>query len=197
MDAAFKKFPRPEKISAKKEAAHPGQQAILVFGFPGVDIKDEDRFAIDVITALLSGQSGRLFTAIRDEKGDAYFVGAYQILGLVPGAVVFYAGSIPEKIDEVREVMKREVERLKEEPISQQEIEKAKAHLIGKRRISLETNSSFAFDAGLNELYGLGCNFYRDYEAKITAIDGLMIKEAARKYFNMEDMSCVIINPKI
>ena len=193
----FKKFPRPEKISAKKEAAHPGQQAILVFGFPGVDIKDEDRFAIDVITALLSGQSGRLFTAIRDEKGDAYFVGAYQILGLVPGAVVFYAGSIPEKIDEVREVMKREVERLKEEPISQQEIEKAKAHLIGKRRISLETNSSFAFDAGLNELYGLGCNFYRDYEAKITAIDGLMIKEAARKYFNMEDMSCVIINPKI
>ena len=193
----FKKLFPPKELPCKKEITLPREQAILVFGFPGVSIKDEDRFTIDVITTALSGPSGRLYTAVREKRGQAYYVGAFQILGLVPGAIVCYAGTTSEKLDEVKGVMEKEIERLKKEFLPQEEIEKAKENLIGKRRISLETNSSFAFDAALNELYGLGFNFYREYEANIRKVDRAMIKEIAQKYFKKELMSCVIINPKI
>ena len=193
----FKKLLPPKKVSRKKNITLPREQAILIFGFPGVSVKDEDRFTIDVIATALSGQSGRFFTAVRGKRGQAYYVGAFQILGLVPGAIVCYAGTTSEKIDEVKGVMEKEIERLKEEFLPQEEIEKAKESLIGRRRISLEANSSFAFDAALNELYGLGFNSYREYEANIRRVDRAMIKEIAQKYLKQELMSCVIINPKI
>jgi len=193
----FKEFPSPGELPRKKDITLPREQAILVFGFPGVSVKDEDRFTIDVITTALSGQSGRLFTAVREKRGQAYFVGAFQIMGVVPGAIVFYTGTTSEKLDEVKKVMEREIERLKKGFLPQQEIEKAKENLIGKRRISLETNSSFGFDAALNELYGLGFNFYLNYERNIRKVDRVKIKKIAQKYFKKELMSCVIINPEI
>ncbi len=195
--ALFKELISPEEIPSGKDITLPREQAILVFGFPGVSIKDEDRFPLEVITSALSGQSGRLYDAVREKRGQAYYVGAFQITGLVPGAIVFYAGTTSQNVDEVRELMEKEIGKLKEELLPESEIEKAKENLIGERRIALQSNSAFAFDSGLNELYGLGYNFYLSYEANIRKIDAQRIREIAHKYFNMEKMSCVIIRSGI
>ena len=190
----FKPLPAPLYRAVRKEVSLPREQAILIFGFPGVSISDNDRFSLEVMTAILSGQSGRLFRAIREKKGEAYYLGAYQILGLVPGALVFYAGTTPEKVKEIEKEMEREIERLKVEELSISEIDKAKEILIGDRRIALEGNSSLAMDSALNELYGLGFNFYLDYESNIKKVDAAMIKAVARRYLKPEIKSCLLIN---
>lgn len=192
----FKQIPLPAYATSHREVTLPRKQSIVVLGFPGVSVKDKDRFSIDVITTALSGQSGRLFNAIREQKGYAYYVGAFQILGLVPGAIVFYAGTVPENVREVKRIMEEEIYRLKEGFLSDEEIEKAKENLIGKKRISLQTNRGFAFESALNELYGLGYDFYLRYEQNIRKIDKARIREIASKYFKPEKISYIIINPE-
>src|SRR5204863_420562 len=55
------------------------QQAHLVVGFPGTTIGDPDRFTLEVLSTILSGQGGRLFVELRERRGLAYRVSAFTL----------------------------------------------------------------------------------------------------------------------
>src|SRR5207249_349120 len=55
------------------------QQAHLVLGFPGVTLADADRFPLEVLSTILSGQGGRLFVELREKRGLAYRVSAFTL----------------------------------------------------------------------------------------------------------------------
>ena len=92
----------PRAPRASWSASWPREQAHLVLGFPGRHRLDSpDRFALELLAQVLSGQGGRLFVEIREKRALAYRVSAFSLEGLDPGYFAVYVGTSPEKVEEV------------------------------------------------------------------------------------------------
>src|SRR5262249_56039485 len=74
------------------------QQAHIVIGFPGTTVADPDRFPLEVLSTILSGQGGRLFVELRDKKGLAYRISAFSLEGVDPGYVAVYIPPSPANL---------------------------------------------------------------------------------------------------
>ncbi|MDI6703512.1 MAG: pitrilysin family protein [bacterium] len=172
------------------------EQAVALLGFRGTTVKDPDRYVFEVITSILSGQSGRLFQEIRDRLGLVYYVGTFSILGLHPGAYIFYVGTTPEHLEIVKARLLEEIEKLKKEEVAKEELIRAKRNLIGKKEIELQTNASFAFECALDELYGLGCDWVMKYSERIDRVTKEDIKRVANRYFDTDAYTLAIVKPK-
>src|SRR2546423_13597744 len=83
-----------ENVESNKDKA----QGVIMVGYRGVDMFNKDRHALELIDEASSDLGSRFFIRIREQKGLAYFVGASQMQGLVPGLVAVYLGTDPEKI---------------------------------------------------------------------------------------------------
>ena len=75
------------------------QQAHMVVGFPGTTLDHADRFPLEVLSTILSGQGGRLFLELRDKEGLAYRVSAYSLEGLDPGYFAVYIATSPQNLE--------------------------------------------------------------------------------------------------
>src|SRR5690606_8623058 len=75
------------------------EQAHLVLGFMGTTLDAPDRYPLEVLAAILSGQGGRLFLEIRDRQGLAYSVSAIHRPDQDRGFFAFYVATSPENLD--------------------------------------------------------------------------------------------------
>ncbi|MDP8235848.1 MAG: pitrilysin family protein [Candidatus Erginobacter occultus] len=126
----------------KKEAI---TQSVVFQGFSGVTVGDPDRYALEFLSSVFSGLSAPLFARVRIEGGLAYYVGAYQILGLDPGAFVFYAGTVPGKEAPVLEAFREEMERARKGEFPPEELERVRNRLLGEFRFGRQTSGQKAF----------------------------------------------------
>jgi zinc protease len=181
-----------EKTESKKKI----DQAIALLGFHGTTVRDADRYPLELLSSISSGLSSPLFKKVRIEGGMAYYVGAYQILGLDPGAYVFYAGTVPGRTGEVVRDIWEEIDRVREGKITPEELRRNKNRLIGEDEFGRQSQSSLAFRTALDELYGLGYDNYRDYRKNIEAITLSDLKRAADKYFRPDDYALAVVRPE-
>jgi len=194
----FKKWKQvAQKKIRKRVKWKDSHQAILAMGFHTVDLYDPDQYPLEIIASIYSGQGSRLFKSVREEKGLAYTVGAYNVLGLDPGFFTFYVGTRPDKTQEVIEILLNEIRLLKEKGITEVELERAKNGLVGRHLRGLESSSQFAFKVALDELYGLGADNYKQYESRIRAVTPEDVKRIAQKYFNENAYALVEVKPKL
>ncbi len=170
-------------------------QTHIALGFYGSPIDGQDRYAMEVISAVLSGMGGRLFQALREKEALAYHTTSIFTPGLDYGSFVLYIACSPEKKEKALKGLWREVYRLMSEPISQEEIDRAKKWLIGRHEIGLQTNSSQAMDMALNELYGLGYNFDIKYVQAISKVTPKMCLDTARKYLSQDSYVLITVGP--
>ena len=98
-------------------------QAAIAMAFPGMARRDPDRAAVQVWAAVASGLGGRLFEALRDRRSLAYTVVASAWLKARAGAIVTYIATSPDREDEAREEMLRELGRFAREPVSETELQ--------------------------------------------------------------------------
>jgi zinc protease len=196
-------LPAPPQVSPLsqfnfQENRKPGlAQAVLVYGFPGIDVKDEDRYAIDVLDAAMSGSNlpgGRLHARLRDNQ-LVYAVHAYNSPGLEPGAFVIYAATTQQNVERVRGIIDEEVQRVRNEPISVEELARAKTMTIAARAIDLQTNMSQAQEAASDELFGLGYNEGESYEQRINAVTLEEVQRVAQKYLRPEGAALALVGP--
>jgi len=176
--------PRPSTLDSAKRVSETRdkKQAVLVMGFPGTTLHSPDRFALELIQESCSDLGSRLFLRIRDKLGLAYYTGAMNFLGLVPGFFAFYAGTEPEKVALVEAEMFKEAELLRAEGLSAEELKRAKAKLIGQKKIARQELGSFAMTTALDELYGLGYANQDTEDAFFEAVSLEDIKAVARKH---------------
>ncbi|MEW6221119.1 MAG: pitrilysin family protein [Thermodesulfobacteriota bacterium] len=168
--------PRLAIVSREKEQVH------LVVGFLGTTLSSPDRFAIDLLETVLSGQSGRLFAELRDKESLAYSLSAFTQLGLDTGGLGVYIGTSPDKKDDAIRGIWRELYRLREEPISAAELARAKSVLAGHYQLGLESYGAQALEMALNETYDLGLDFGRRYLQRIADLTAADVQAVARKY---------------
>jgi len=170
-------------------------QAHLVIGFRGVTIADPDRFTLEIIVQLLAGQGGRLFLELRDRRSLAYTVSANNTEGLAPGHFTVYIATAPEKLDEARAGMFEELEKLVQQPPSDEELERAKRYLIGNHAIDLQRNSAHASLISLNALYGLGPDADHTFPNQIAAIDKNDVLRVARRIITLDTYTLAAVRP--
>jgi len=147
------------------------------------------------MTEILAGMSGRLFVELRDKKSLAYEVSAFHLEGLEPGYIAGYIGCAPEKRQESLDGMIREFNRMKNEPASEDEIQRAKNSLIGGYEIDLQNNMSIATLMFFDELYNLGFGHWKNYAARISTVTWKDIQAAAAKYLT-DGYALAVIHPK-
>ncbi len=115
-----------------------------------------DRYALDLVQECCSDLGSRLFLRIREELGLAYYVGAQNFAGLVPGYFAFYTGTDPAKAALVETELLKEAELLRTVGLTPEELKRAKAKIIGQKKISRAELGNLASTTALDELYGLG-----------------------------------------
>ncbi len=171
------------------------KQAVLVIGFRGASLQDPDRYALELLQETCSDFGSRLFLRIREKLNLAYYVGAQNFIGLTPGYFAFYAGTMPEKAGLVEKEMLAEAELLRAEGLTKEELSRAKAKVIGQRKIARQDLGTLAMTAALDELYGLGYAHSDTEDALFQAVTLDQVKAAAQKYLNTEAPVIALIKP--
>ena len=182
---------KTENVESKKEKA----QGVIMVGYRGVDMFDKDRHALELIDEASSDLGSRFFIRIRENMGLAYYVGATQMQGLVPGLFAFYLGTDPQKIEPVKTALLDEINKLATEGLTEQELNRAKKKLIGQHEIAMQSNDSFGYQCALDELYGLGFDYYKNLERDVNAVTLDQIKQVAAKYFRDQPYVLATVRP--
>jgi zinc protease len=171
------------------------KQAVLVIGFPGTTLANDDRYALDLLQECCSDLGSRLFLRIREQLGLAYYVGAQNFAGLVPGYFAFYTGTEPAKAAQVETELLKEAELLRTEGLTADELKRAKAKIIGGKKIARADLGNLASTSALDELYGLGWQRADLDDAKYEAVTLDQIKSAAQKYLKPDALVVAVVKP--
>ncbi len=172
------------------------KQAVLVMGFCGLSVKDADRYALELVQEACSDLGSRLFLRIREELGLAYYCGAQNFVGVAPGYFSFYVGTAPEQVKLVEKELLAEAQLLREQGLSAEELNRAKAKLIGQKKIARQDLGGYAQTVALDELYGLGYGNSDSEDAKYEAVTIAETKTVAAKYLRADALVISVVAPQ-
>src|SRR6516164_5325091 len=182
---------KPETVESRRDKA----QGVIMVGFRGASLSSPERYALDLIDEASSDLGSRFFIRIREQMGLAYYVGASQMQGLVPGLFAFYLGTDPKKIEPVQTALLDEFHKLANEGLTPEELARAKKKLIGQQEIANQSNDAFGYQCALNELYRLGFDYYKRLDHDVNAVTLDAIKQVAAKYFRDQPYVLATVRP--
>ncbi|MEK6653182.1 MAG: pitrilysin family protein [Nitrospirota bacterium] len=170
-------------------------QANVIIGHLGVSRDNPDYYAISVMNYILGGGgfSSRLMQKIRDEMGLAYDVHSFFVPNKERG--VFQAG-VQTKNESanmaIGEILKQ-MEKIRQEKVSDQELADAKAYLTGSFPRRLDTNRKIADFLASVEFYNLGQDYAEKYPSYINAVTKEDVLRIAQKYLDPENFILVVV----
>jgi zinc protease len=181
---------------ARAEKREPKEQCIVIFGFPGIDLRDPRKEALQILETAMSGMSSKVFHTIREERGLAYFAGATQRVGLDPGLFALYAGTRAEARAEVESLLLKEVDRVAHDGLDAGEIARAKTQLVAEVEMRRQDGMHLAVTCALNELYGLGCNYEFTTRERVEAVTPDQIRQAAASILATNRLAISVVIPE-
>jgi len=188
--------PPTAALPGRKERLLPRQQTILMIGYPDAPLRSPDREPLQVLAMVLSGLSSRVMEEIREKRGLAYFAGAFERVTLDLGAFVLYAGTRDDALEEVESLLRQELQRIRTEGPSPDEVERAKALLISSHYEELQDNRRLAVSCATHERIGLGAEYVLTTEQRIRAVTPEAVRQAARTWLAEERSFASIVRPQ-
>jgi zinc protease len=182
-----------QPLLLRSEDRRDKEQAVLALGFRGTTFDHADRYALELLQEACSDMGSRLFMRIRDELGLAYYVGATHFVGRTPGYFAFYCGTAPEKVDDVERELRAQAELLRLEGLTDEEITRAKAKIVGQRKIARQDLGQLASTFALDELCGLGFAHSEGDDARYESLTAQDLRAVAAKYLRPELAAVAII----
>jgi zinc protease len=173
----------------------PREQAVVFQAFPAPALRAADYYVGEVADELFSGMASRLFERVREEKGLAYFVRSARITGLDSAMFYFFAGTAPAQAAEVLGEIDAEIARVQSGGVEEAELRRCQTRLKAARRQSLQTNGARALQAGLNALYGLPLNDWKNYGSYIDAVTRDDLARFAQRYFQRSQRTQLVVRP--
>jgi zinc protease len=172
--------PRPEPdLPQRAEQREPKEQTILLVGYPGVAVDDPRIDALEIVQEAMSGLSSDLGIEVRDKRGLAYFVGAFQRVGLDPGCFAFYAGTREDALAEVEQLIREQAQRVATQGLRPEELDRARRQIIARHERSLQDNGGLAQTCALHELYGLGFDHVFATQQRMEQVSGDDVRTVA------------------
>ncbi len=187
----------PLSANIQKSVKKDTQASWIALGWQTCGLDNQKDYAsLQVINSILgTGMSSRLFNHLRDSQGLAYQIGSFYSVNMNKGFFLTYIGTNPEKAEHATSEILREINVLKHEFVTQQELQSAKDKLIGNYILAQETNSEKAASMGWFEATGRGWEFYKKYPQLIQSVTPSDVISAANKYFSQPYVYS-IVSPK-
>jgi len=170
-------------------------QANIVIGHIGISRDNPDYYAVSVMNYILGGGgfSSRLMQSVRDEMGLAYDVHSFFASHKEGGIFEIGLQTKNESSNTALDEIIRQVERIRKEQVSDQELSDAKSYLTGSFPRRLDTNRKIADFLALVEFYNLGLDYAAKYPDYINAVTKDDVLRAAKKYLNAEHYVLVVV----
>ena len=190
--------PEPPTLAESKtvEEYRSKAQAVVMVAYRGADMFSPDRPVLELIDEACSDLGSRFFVRIRENMGLAYFVGSSQMLGLAPGPFAFYLGTSPQKLEAVLAELLDEIGQLAKNGLTETELARSKEKAIGQQAIRNQSEEALAYSCALDELYGVGYDYFKTERAQLEAVTLDRAKEVARKYFLDTPRVIAIVAPE-
>ncbi|HNX26960.1 MAG TPA: pitrilysin family protein, partial [Phycisphaerae bacterium] len=180
--------PVKREISASDEThvySVPIQQAGIIVAANGPTVKNvEDRLPLMLLDTIISGYKypcGWLHDQLRGRQ-LVYVIHATQKNGFLPGAFLAYAGTQPEKAQQVIDIIKANFQKAADYTPTRQELDLAANKIITSELLENQSLGSLATGAAMNVLYGLGVDWPKTLEKKIRSITPQQVRDTAQKY---------------
>lgn len=191
-----KTFSAPELKEAKtvEIIKDDAQQAQIIQGWILPSFKSEDYPAIVLLNVILgsAGLSSRLFLELREKKGLAYTVRSNYETNQKCANFSIYIATEPKNVSICLDGFKTEINKLKEIPVSEDELQNAKNNLIGKQQFVTETNSQQANQLAYYGIMDLGFDFQDKILEKIKEVKVSDIQRAAQSYFGEKSVVSIL-----
>ena len=192
----YREAPPPSGVHRRLRAKR-GEQAHIVIGYRGVSHAHPDKYALDMLNAVLGeGMSSRLFLELREKLSLAYDVHSFVSNYSDAGMVGIYAGVAPQRTAEAHAAAMREVERLLREPVGDAELSRVKDFIKGRMELRMEdTRGVGMWIAGQELLIG----HIRSLEELAAIIDSVTVEDiqrVANTYLRPELSYSTVVGPQ-
>lgn len=176
------------------------QRGCLMLGFraPGLLNDKADVCAMDVLLYILGeerGQAGRLNRELQRKRNLVSAIWGDYVTQREPGLATFWAECDPDKIDTVRDAILEQIAQVRDNPVPEDEIRRAKMLLLGVYTLDNETYDGQASTLGFYEAkdtYEFALQ-YEDLIQKVTAAD---IQRVAQKYLAENSYCQAVLRPE-
>ena len=172
----------------------PVPQSAIVMAMPGVLRADPDWYAALVLSHILGGgQQSRLFNEVRDKRGLAYSVSSSLRPAAKASLLVISTGSANDRVAETIPVIRREIARLREHGVDEQELADAKTYLTGALALSLDSSRAVAGLLHGLRVDGLPRDFLDRRAGLIAAVTRADVDRVARRLLRDDATVTVVV----
>jgi predicted Zn-dependent peptidase len=193
--AADAPIPPPTATARRIVIEQPAQQAQILVAGLAPRLSDRDHAAVKVLANVLGGgMAGRLFAELRDKQALAYAASAFYDPVREPGALILYLGTAPDSATRAEEALRKEIERIRSEPVGGEELARAKGYLLGNYTMDRRTNGRQAWYLAFYEVEGVGQRFPEQYRRAVEAVTAADVQRVARTYLSAP--TTVVLRPK-
>ena len=174
----------------------PAQQTQILVGGLAPALDHPDHAAVKVLATVLGGgMAGRLFAELRDKSALAYTATAYYEPVHEPGTIVLYLGTMPENAARAEQALLGEVRRMRDAPVSAEELARAKGYLLGRYAMDRRTNERLAWYLGFYEVEGVGLAYPDRYRRQVEAVTSADVQRVARTY--LATLTTIVLGPRV
>lgn len=147
-------LPYEDQHDPAVEVVHkPIEQAHISLGFPSLSRGHPDRFALTLANTVLGdGMSSRLFQELRERQALAYSVDSFVSFLRDTGILGVYAGVDTARTEPALQAILHELRRMRDEPVSEEELTRAKEFNKGRLLLQMENTSAIASWYGRQEV---------------------------------------------
>jgi len=168
-------------------------QSAIRIGHLGIDRKNKDYVKVYTLNTLLGGYfNSRINMNLRETHGYTYGASSFFDARIYPGPFIVSADVRNEVTDSsIAEVIK-ELKRIIDEPVPEDELKMAKDYIVGSFPLQIETPAQVASRVMTIEIYGLPKDFYDRFREEVKKITAKDIQETARKYLHPDKLLIVV-----
>ncbi|WP_238371893.1 M16 family metallopeptidase [Heliomarina baculiformis] len=170
-------------------------QSVAVFGQNGMAREDDDFFAAYVMNQILGagGFESRLMTEVREKRGLTYGVYSYLSPKTWGPIYVGRVSSSNDRIAEAVQVIRDEWTKLKEQGVTQKELDDAKTYLTGAYPLQFDGNGQIASILVSMQVNGLPIDYVTTRNAKMEAVTLDDVNRVAREFLDPENLHVVVV----
>lgn len=172
------------------------RQLHTVIGVEGIPRSDERRYPLEMLNVLLGhGMSSRLFQKVRKERGLAYHVLSNTRYYSDTGLFYVYGAIDPDNLTEYKELVLGELENLRLEYVTDEELELAKQKTKGNLVLGLENNEALMGRLGISALYNTDFLSISSILEKIDSVSKEEIKNVVKDLFSNTKIKYSLLGP--
>jgi len=173
----------PAAGPSRSVAEVPGAQAQILMGALAPPLTHPDYPVVKVLSALLGGgMASRFFSELRDKQALAYFTDAPYPSRVDTAYFLAQLGTAPDNLERAEAALRKELERIRQEPPTAEEVRVAKAYLLGRFAMDRRTNARQAWYLASFELAGVGYEFLDRYVAAVRQVTPADVQRVAQTY---------------